>query len=173
MAGDMLLASEVEAGQYMCVRTGGPFGYVIRSVTRSPVNHAFVVLGGGQIAEATLRGVKVDALTKYAGCLAVASSDAQAPVQQVKVVNTARMAAGKEYAWRDIFIIGLRHFGAKWRWLLRAADERDALICSELVCEAGLAAHPAMDWLCGEPEPAMVTPADLASRPGVVPVAWD
>lgn len=173
MSDGTVLASEVEAGQYMCVRTGSPFGYLIRAFTRSRIDHAFIVLGGGLIAEATTRGVKVDALSKYTGAAAVASTDALTPLQQVKITTCARADAGREYNWRDIGVIALRRLGIKWGWLLRVADDRDALICSELVALSGMAASPPVDWMCGEPAPEFVTPADLAARTETVPVVWD
>lgn len=169
----VILASEAEPGQYMCVRTASPFGFMIRLFTQSQYDHAFIVLGPHQVAEATIRGVRVDALAKYAGHLAIASTDALTPQQQAKVCATARSFAGREYNWRDIAILALRRAGARWGWLLRAADDRDALICSELVAVAGMSATPPLDWMCSKAAPEYVTPADLASRPGTVPVAWD
>lgn len=164
-------AADLQPGDYLCVRTGSVFGWLIRAFTRSSFDHAFVCLGDGMIAEARVTGVVIDSLGLYRGALAVANSaEPMTPAQRDAVSAKARSFAGDEYGWGTILVIGLRLLGLRWGWLLRFADDRDALICSELVALAGQAAG--LDWLCSEPEPALVTPADLARRPGVEPVTW-
>jgi uncharacterized protein YycO len=160
----------LQPGNYVCVQTGSLFGRLIRAFTRSPYDHAFIYCGNGQIVEATARGVRLDSLSLYAGARAVANTgEAMTDAQRATVVAAARSTAGREYNFADITVIALRLLGFRWKWLKRAADDRDADICSEDVCEAGAAAG--LDWQCGEPDPAFVTPADLARRPGVVPVS--
>ncbi len=161
----------LQAGDYVVVDTGTLFGWLIRLFTRSKYDHAFIWNGDGTITEATIRGVRVDSPAQYAGHLAAANTgEALTGAQRATIVATARGFAGDEYGFGDIAVIALRLLGFRWGWLRRIADDRDALICSELVCEAGLAAGLA-SWQCGEPDPAYVTPADLAKRPGVGPVS--
>lgn len=160
----------LQPGCYVCVRTGSLFGFLIRLFTRSPFDHAFIYAGAGQIVEATTRGVRLDSLSLYAGARAVANvREPMTAGQRAAVVSAAKATAGREYNVPDIPVIALRLLGFRWQWLRRIADDRDADICSEDVCQAGAAAG--LDWQCGEPDPAFVTPADLARRRGVVPVS--
>jgi hypothetical protein len=64
----------------------------------------------------------------------------------------------------------LRLLGFRWGWLQRIADDWDALICSELVCLADAVAG-LLSWQCDQDDPAFVTSADLARRPGIVLVS--
>jgi hypothetical protein len=168
-----VLASEIEPGRYVCTRTKSPFGFLIRIFTRSPYDHAFIVLGGGLIAEATNTGTRIDNLDRYKGQLAVANTDElMTTAQRAQVAQAARQLVGREYGWGAIGVIALRKLGLKWGWLLRFADEKDADICSEDVAIAGAAAG--LDWLCGEEDPALVRPDELAARkPYMCSVAWD
>lgn len=160
----------LEPGNYVVVRTGSLFGWLIRAFTRSPYDHAFVYVGGGQIVEATAWGVRLDKLALYTGAKAAANTgEPMTTAQRDAVVASARATVGREYNWPDIPVIGLRLLGFKWGWLRRVANDRDADICSEDVAKAGVAAG-LTSWLCGHADPAFVTPADLARRPGVVPV---
>jgi uncharacterized protein YycO len=160
----------VEPGDYVVVRTRSMFGYLIRLFTRCPYDHAVLVTGPGEITEAKPSGVRTGSLTEYAGCRAAANTgDTLTHAQRAIIVAKAKTVTGDEYGFADIAVIGLRLLGFRWGWLRRVAADRDALICSELVCEAGLAAG-LVSWQCGEPDPAFVTPADLAARPAVHPV---
>lgn len=166
-----ILSTELTPGQYLCVKTRGPFGAVIRAVTKSQADHAIVHLGNGFIAEAAVYGCKVNALDQYRGQPMWVCGDRLNAVQRTMVCKAARSFAGREYNWVDIALIGLRRLGLRQGWLRKRLQDRDALICSELVCLAGLAAGLS-SWLCGEPEPALVTPADLLNRPGCERVMW-
>jgi len=168
-----VLASEIEPGRYVVVQTKSMFGRVIRLFTRSPFDHTFIVLGGGFIAEATLRGTRIDQIDQYRGRLAVTNTDEPMTTEErAQVVVAARKLAGRDYNYRAIGVIALRLLGANWGWLLKAADDKDADICSEDVAVAGSAAG--LDWLCGEAEAALVRPDELAARkPYMCSVAWD
>lgn len=159
----------IEAGRYICVRTGTWFGGIIGACTRSRFDHVAISNGDGTVTEATPRGVHVSPLSSYAGHLAVANlAEPMTAAQRATVTATAKTWIGREYAFGDIGVIGLRLLGIKWSWLLGLSDTRDAVICSELAALSGKAAG--LDWLCGEPDAAYVEPAQLARRPGVVPV---
>lgn len=158
-------------GTYVCLGTGSLFGRIIRLVTKSPVNHTFVVTGPGEIVEATGTGVMRNPLSKYAGCAAVANLNEPVTEAQRNSVASAALVYAidkDEYAWPGIAAIGLRRLGLKWGWLLKISADHDALFCSELAVEAGAAAG--LDWSCGEPSAACVDPGELARRPGCVPV---
>lgn len=174
MPPDVILASELEPGRYVCLRTGSVFGRVIRAVTRSQFDHVILVTGPGQCTQATTRGVKTTPLSDFTGALAVANAAEQMSVwQRDAVVRFAMACDGDEYAWPSIFVLGLRALGIKWAWLLRAAADKDAKFCSELAANAGLAAVPQMTgWLCGQHNPALVEPSQMAARDCMVPVAW-
>lgn len=160
----------IEAGRYIVVHTGTWFGSVISACTRSKFDHVLVSIGGGMAVEATPKGVHVSPLSRYAGHPAVANLDEpMTGEQRATVVATARSWVGREYAFADLGVIGLRLLGIKWGALIRLSDTRDTVICSELAALAGKAAE--LDWLCGEPQAAYVQPAELAKRPGVVPVS--
>lgn len=167
----MTTASDLLPGSYVVVNTGTLFGWFIKRFCGGSYDHAFIWNGDGTITEATVKGVKVDSPAQYAGHLAAANTgETLTDAQRAAIVAKARSFAGLEYGWGDIAVIALRLLGFRWGWLQRVADDRDALICSELVCKAGLAAGLA-SWQCMEPDPAFVTPADLSRRPGVVPVS--
>lgn len=166
-------STAIPAGAYVCLKTRSPFGALVRLFTYpSPFDHTVIASGDGMCVQATTRGVKETPLDDFAECLAVVSTDPMSEAQATAVVTHARRFTGDEYAFPAVIVIGLRKFGAKWNWLLRISGDKDALFCSELAVKAGLTASPAMDWLCGEASPALVTPAELAARPGMAPVVW-
>jgi hypothetical protein len=163
------MPDEIPAGRYVAVHTGSKFGTLICAVTRSKFDHVAVSIGGGNVVEATPRGVHVSPLSNYSGHLAAANLNEPMTAEQcAKVVATAQSYVGREYAFGDLAVIEARLLGIKWGWLLHLADVKDALICSELAANCGEAAG--VNWLCGEPNAAYVEPAELARRPGVQPV---
>lgn len=162
----------LRAGNYVAVRTGGWLAWIIRMATHSAVNHAFLVTGDGGIIEATPQGgVRRGTLSEYAGCLAVANTgEIMTGAERKAVVAKAESLLNAPYNFIDLAAIGLSDLGWHWKLLLRIARADKALICSQLVCEAGEAATPPLPWLCGKTDASQVTPADLARRPGVEPV---
>jgi uncharacterized protein YycO len=169
-ASGFLLASEVERGSYLCVQTASVFGWFIREATRSEVDHTVLAIGDGQIVEATdPGGVVVSPITKYAGRYAVACTDVMTARQRDTVVRSAMSAVGSEYNFATIGYQALSDL-AGWHWavLLHAAKRGHVFDCSQLAAWCGQQAH--LDWMCGASDVALVTPAALARRPGVVPV---
>jgi len=173
---DVVLASELMPGTYLCLETRTLLGWLVRLFTRSPFDHAALVVGPGEIIQATTKGVSRGPLSQFRGCLAVANSaDRVWSSDRELIVAKALTYSGYEYAFPAIVVIGLRKLGFKWRWLLRASAsaDRDAVFCSELIALAGQAGHHD-DWLCGEKSAATVTPAELAGRaPYMRSVVWD
>jgi len=168
-----VFASELLPGTYCCVSTTGLFGRVIRMVTRSRYDHALIYLGSGDIVEATVTGVRISRLASYSGRpMCANAAEAMTDTQRAGVCAKGRSFAGDEYGWGTIALIALRLAGIRSRWLTRLLSDRDAVICSQLVCEAG-EAEGLTSWQCGEPSPQFVEPAELARRPGMERVIWD
>jgi uncharacterized protein YycO len=163
--------TSLEPGRFVCVQTGGWLAWLIRKATKSEYNHAFLVTGPGEIIEARPEGVMRGALSGYAGMPAVANNaEPMTQAQRITAVAKAETLVGTPYNFPDLASLGLESLGWHWKWLIRLCGADRLLICSQLVCDAGLAASPPMPWLCGKSGPAEVTPADLAKLPGVVPV---
>ena len=151
-------------GTYACVRTGGFYAWLIRVGTRSPYNHAFLVVDDtGGIIEADPGGARRSNISAYGTDAMV--FDANEPVtddQRAKIIAKAETLLGTPYGWTDIARLALSCLGVKWKWLTAAADNERAMICSQLVAACGEAAG--LDWNCGREAPAAVTPGDLAAR---------
>jgi len=150
-------------GVYGCVRTPGLGPLLIRLVTRSWANHAFVVVDDACVIEAEPGGVRVREISEYNGCsMVLSTTEPMTEAQRSAVVVYAASKIGTGYNWTADTADGLAAVGLRWRLLSRLAAGRRALMCSELVAQAGQTAG--MDWLCGQPESWQVTPAMLAAR---------
>jgi hypothetical protein len=155
------------AGSYVCVRTPGWVGGVIRLATHSDVNHAVVITDDvGGCVEAEPGGARRGHLAEYAGRLMYSCTEGSVAQRQI-VARTALGFVGAPYDDLDIADLGLEALGLPWRGLNGLiARYGHGLICSTLTAKAGLMAG--LDWLGGRDNPAAVTPADLRDRPGVV-----
>jgi uncharacterized protein YycO len=162
--------AQLEPGRYVCVRTGGWLAWLIRVSCRSPYNHAVIVTGDGTIIEARPEGVREGTVSEYAGSPACANlAEPMTQAQRDAAVAKARALLGAGYNYPALVSIGLADIGWHWRWLIRLAGADKMLICSQLVSDCGAAAG--LDWGCGKTGTSQVTPADLARRPGVIPVS--
>jgi uncharacterized protein YycO len=159
----------VQPGMYVCVRTGGWIAWLIRKACRSTTNHALLVADDdGGIIEARPQGVRRGTLSEYAGAYAVANvAEKMTDADRAAVVKFAEGMLNAPYNYAAIASIGLEDMGVRWKWLMRLARADRALICSQLIAEAGNAATPPLPWLCGRASADQVTPADLARRSGV------
>ncbi len=133
-----------ELGDFAVVRTSGLVAFLIRLITRSTVNHAFVYVGDGLIVEAQPHGAR---MVTWAGRYphAIWSTGVPAlsptPQQRVAIAKAARALAppervpGLPYNFVDVVDIGLADiFGhhvpeAVKNRLRDPADE----FCSQLV----------------------------------------
>lgn len=123
-------------GQFGTVRTTGFVATMIRLMTRSQVNHAFVFVGDGQIVEAMGRGAQVTSAHKYDGHL-VATSQLRLTIEEAeRVAHAARSMEGTPYGFLDIAALFFLLLGFRWGWLLRRAQTSNSLICSQLVDRA-------------------------------------
>ena len=166
--------SELVPGTYMCLRTGSFLGAVVRAGTHSQYDHAVLISAPGRCIQATVHGVIESPLTAFTGCMAVANAvegGGMAGHVREAIVAEARSLVGQEYDYPLLATLGLRLAGLRWNWLLKETSRKGAVICSELVAMAGQAGY--QDWTCGSGNPALVTPAMLAARPGLESVAWD
>lgn len=166
----MVLSTEIEPGQYVCLRTKSPLGAVVRVFCHSPYDHVVVYIGAGQCVQATIHGTRITPLDIFRGCQAVASTDRMTKAAGEAVVAKAKSMVGDEYGWQYLPVIATRLAGVKWDWLVRVSQDHDAMICSELAVLAGAAGG--RDWLCGEPMASCVRPCQLAARRTVAPVVW-
>lgn len=164
----------IQPGMYVCVRTGGWLAWLIRRACgNSQVNHAFIVIDdAGGIVEARPEGVRRGTLSEYAGAYAVANTaEPMTASERASVAATAESFLNTPYNYPALVDLGLESIGWHWRWLMRLSKADKLLICSQLVVDAGQSAIPPMNWMCGRASADQVTPADLAKRAGVEPVA--
>ena len=150
-------------GDYIVVRTHGIVGALIRLVTRSGYNHAAVVVEDGQVVEAEPGGARLRPLSEYDGYQMLANTaEPTLAEERAKVVAYARAVVARPYNYDADFVDGLEHLGLRWRLLARFAAGRKAVMCSQLVADAGAAAG--LNWRCGKATTAEVVPGDLAAR---------
>ena len=121
-----------QIGAFGVVRTEGWGAAVIRAVTNSPVNHAFVHVGDGVIVEAQPKGARTLRATHYPNAI-WSHRDLQG--HGPAIAAAARRLVGTPYSWVDVVCIGLADlFG----WHVPAAvrkrlSRRGELMCSQLV----------------------------------------
>jgi hypothetical protein len=154
----------IRPGDFGVARTRGVIGWLIRWVTASPVNHAFVCVAEGQIVEARWRGAQAGHVRDYPQAI---WSDDAVPVtdaQRAAIAMAARSLTGRGYNFLDLVAIGLAQrrlghevTGREW-WVQRLSTD-NRLICSQLVDQAYLLAgvHLFADGRL----PGLVSPGDL------------
>jgi hypothetical protein len=129
---------DVPLGTFGVVRTGGWFAMLIRLLTRSRVNHAFIVTdpASGQIVEmAPRKGASFTTGAEYPDAI-YARGLVLTDVQRDAV---ARAALGLEarhvrYGFLDIANLFLADtVGLHPRWLLRFLQRSDRMVCSQSV----------------------------------------
>ena len=129
-------------GDFAVVATPGIMARLIRLVTRSTVNHAFMLVAPGRIIEAKPSGAQVVLLANYDGMPQTWSDMDLSPTVRAAIVDHALDHLGDPYSWVDDACIGLADlFG----WHVPAAVRRrlarpDRLMCSQLVDVAYLEA---------------------------------
>lgn len=129
-------------GDFCLVATPGVIAWLIRAVTRSTVNHAFILTDPGEIIEADPSGAQVVPLSNYDGMPQTWSLMDLTDAQRAAIAGHALDHEGDPYSWLDDVCIGLSHlFG----WHVPAAVRRrlarsDRLQCAQLVDVAYLEA---------------------------------
>lgn len=157
--------NQPSVGAFGVVRTSSFVAPFIRLLTRSQVNHAFVIIAKHTksndwlILEAQSKGARYALLSKYADKEVVFSSFDMTPRERRDVVSCAVSLHGIPYNYLDIVALFFLQLGFRWKWLLKRAQTTQRLICSQLVdraCEqAGLRLFED-----GRPD-GEVTPGDL------------
>lgn len=149
------MTQDLRPGDYGVVRTGGFSAWVIRKATRSEFNHAFIVMPGNLILEATTgKGAVISPLSKYDKHDVkynigdpIWPADANEQLAKFKEALPSLLALkGVPYNFLDILSIGLLQFkvtkvwlldSAKYdpivKWFRRRVERPDHLICSQLV----------------------------------------
>ena len=127
-------------GDFAVVATPGIMARLIRLVTRSTVNHAFMLTETGRIIEAAPSGVREVDLANYDGMPIWWSNLDVSPLTKAAAVVAARGHLGDPYSWVDDACIGLADlFG----WHVPASVRRrlarpDRVECAQLMDEAYL-----------------------------------
>jgi cell wall-associated NlpC family hydrolase len=123
-------------GAFGVTRTDGWAAWVIRAVTRSTCNHAFVYVGNGNIVEAQPKGATLSPARIYPH--AIWSTMPLTDVQRECIAAEALKLVGTPYSWVDDACIGLADlFG--WHVpepVRHRLNRRDRLMCSALVDQA-------------------------------------
>lgn len=145
-----------QAGDFAVTATGGWVAKVIRFITKSPVNHAFVYLGNDQIIEAQPGGAAISPVSKYPNAI---WSEHQA--LGVNITAGAKALAGVPYNYIDVAaqaIVRLLGWQAPM-WALRRLSDPRRLQCAQLV---DYAYHLAGIELFHDRRPSgLVAPSDL------------
>ena len=122
-------------GDYCVVATPGVIAWLIRAVTRSTVNHAFILTDPAEIIEADPSGAQQAILAKYDGMYQAWSDMDLSPTVRAAIIDHALDHVGDPYSWLDDACIGLADlFG--WHvpaWVRRRLARTDRLMCSQLV----------------------------------------
>ena len=151
-----------QLGDYMTVRTNGFPAWLIRTVTRSPVNHAAVYVGNEQVIEGRPSGAGYNVVTAYPA--AFWSHIDLTDAQRESIVEHAKSCIGIPYNWLDDLDIGLgKLFGmATPKWIEKRLSSTRTLMCSQLV-DACYETAGADLFTDGRPVGA-VSPGDLYDR---------
>lgn len=158
-------------GGYGCVDTGtGFFSAAIKTLTHSPVSHAFIVLNSetGDILEAEPNGTrKGNWMEEYSHREIAFSKDTvlSKKVSLSQMLAFADSLVGMPYGFTDILFlgmeltIGLEHTP---NWLFKQVIDEHTMICSQEVAHFG--AHFGVNWNCGQKFDQLVTPGMLFNR---------
>lgn len=149
-----------QPGDIGVVSTSGFVAAGIRVITRAPVNHAFVYIGGGHLIEGDPKGAQWNDVTSYPGALwlgklSVGLTDAQ----RTTITQWAVAHIGTPYSWIDDAEIGFTDlFGWAPGFMRKRLRSDKTLMCSQL-CVAAYAAA-GVTLFPGRPAGA-VSPGDL------------
>lgn len=150
-------------GDFGVTRTSGFGSWVIRVVTRSKYNHAFVVVDDYRVIEAEPHGARYNRLSAYPD--AVFSSFPLTDAQRAGIVAWAIAHLGTPYSWLDDLEIGMVDlFGWAPAWMRRRLRSIATMECAQYV-DADYAANGWEIFDDGRPAGG-VSPGDLAKAIG-------
>ena len=135
-------------------------GRAIMWITRAPVSHAFVCIGGGGLIEGDPHGARIRPVTAYADAQwLTALSTHLTDAQRKTIVDWCMKHVGTPYSWIDDAEIGFTDlFGWAPKWMRRRLRSDSTLMCSQL-CDAAYKAA-GVDLFPGKPDGA-ISPGDL------------
>lgn len=154
-----------DVGDMWAVRTSGFFGWAIRLLTRSPVNHAGVWAPNGMVGEARPSGFIVD---RPPWPTLITIRVPLTPGQRAQIPAVLTMITGTRYNFLDIAALAVALISRckTPRWVARRLARPDRLMCSQAVdlVLAAVGFHLYDDGrLAGE-----VTPGDILTwQPGM------
>lgn len=139
-------------GDYFVTRSSGRLPRLIKLITRSPVSHAGIYVGDGQIIEARPSGAGYADVAQYlteattwshGKFLPNAPDDVEV---RDRIVKFAKEVIGTRYGFLDLIVIGLAQTSlgrkvnpalaySKQPWWVRRMSRMDRMICSQLVDE--------------------------------------
>lgn len=121
-------------GQFGVIRTKGFTGAVIRLMTRSQVNHAYIYVDNETVVEAKPQGARLTKVRNFGhDDLKAESSFLLTPSERARLASIARGMVGTPYGFLDIVALLFLILGFRWQWLLDRAQTSHTLICSQLV----------------------------------------
>lgn len=126
----------MKTGQFGVVRTKGFVPAVIRLMTRSQVNHAYIYVNETHVVEAEGQGAIVSKASKYDGSLHPESEIPLTNGERTRIAAEAAKLVGTPYNFLDIAALFFLLLGFRWSWLTERAQSQKALICSQLVDRA-------------------------------------
>lgn len=128
---------------------------LIHWTTKSRYNHAALMIGPDSLAEATDRGICVDALSSKSDEVTVIRPLYRDKQDCDEAVFYAEQQVGEAYGYLAAFMCGLNHVLVGLNLSIKHADQR---ICSEFVAEA--LERAGADF---HTDTALVSPGDLAT----------
>lgn len=150
------------AGTIGVTPSHGLVAWLVRTVTRGPVAHAFLATGDGDLViEGDPHGARFNHASRYATVYWLTNLSAgMTYAQREAAVEWARERIGTPYSWLDDLSIGLVDlFGWAPAALRRRLVSSDTLMCSQL-CDAALEAGGRVLFTDGRPAGG-VSPNDL------------
>lgn len=149
----------MEAGDIVFVRSQTLIGWIIRTFTKSNINHVAIAITSDTLIEALPTGVKITNISSYKDTYYEVYRFDLSPVWREQFLLEALKLLDRPYDWSHIGTIGLRIIsGNRLRgdW-----SSKKRSICSEVVYEAAEKAN-----LPTPPQAkVMFTPADCAKWP--------
>lgn len=150
----------IDAGWFMVTRTGSPMGRLIRLLTHSPVNHAGVSIGYGNMVEMVPSGACVSPDSAYPQAIWIRPPGTAGQLEAMADAASDLMLRHVGYSMVDI--------AAQFAW--RILHVRPALLARFISSDRRMVCSQSVDWcalqagvhLFGDGRlPGLVAPSDL------------
>lgn len=172
-----------EPGDLIVTRGRGSLSWLIRQVTRSPVNHAGVIVAPWPASSQVMRTVEalapgvVRRLRVQGSDMVVVLRVSEDLATRGRIVYEAGKLADRRprirYGYLDLLALGLMQYGIRPRLVRRVVARSDRMICSQAADEA--CRRAGVHLFDDGREPQDVTPGDLLWRgvlTGARTAAW-